>query len=87
MRRLKAPLTALLALFVLIDAVVGFRLLSSGWPKRVSLSAVKPGSAEIQVVPIPFTGSDWMILVGVVAVHAVLVYVVWKAWHSSPVRA
>ena len=87
MRRLKAPLTALLALVVLIDAVVGFHLFSSGWPRRVSLSDVKPGSAEIQVASIPFTGSDWMILVGVIAIHAVLLYLVWKAWHSSPAHA
>jgi hypothetical protein len=87
MRRLKAPLTALFVLFVLIDAVVGFRLFSSGWPKQVSLSDVKPGGAEVQVASIPFTGSDWLMLVGVIVVHAVLVYLVWKAWHSSPVRA
>ena len=87
MRRLKAPLTALLVLLIFVDGVVGFRVFSSGWPKHVSLSDVKPGSAEIQVAPIPFTGSDWLILFGVIAVHPLLLYLVWKAWHSLPVRA
>lgn len=87
MRRLKGPLTALFVVFVLIDAVVGFRLFSSGWPKHVSLSDVKPGAAEVQVAPIPFAGSDWLILVAVIVVHGVLVYLLWRAWHSSAVRA
>jgi hypothetical protein len=87
MRRLKAPLTALLILFVLIDVLVGFRLFSSGWPKHVSLSDLKPGGAAIQVAPIPFTGADWLILIGAIVVHAVLFYLVWKAWRSPPVRA
>ena len=72
MRRLKLPLTALLALLFLVDAVVGFRLLSSGWPKHVSLSDVTPGVAEIRVMPVPFTGSDWLILAAVIAAHTVL---------------
>jgi hypothetical protein len=87
MRRLKAPQTALFVLLVLMDAVVGLRLFSSGWPKHVSLSDAKPGGAEIQVTPIPFTGSDWLILLGVMAAHAILFCWLWKAWHSSPVRS
>jgi hypothetical protein len=87
MRRLKLPVTILLFLLVLVDAVAGSHLWRSGWPKRVRLYDIKPGVAEIQVTPIPFTGSDWLILVAVIAIHAALVCLVWKAWRSSFVRA
>jgi hypothetical protein len=87
MRRLKVPLTALLIVFVLVDVVVGYRLWDSGWPKRVGLTADQKGIEHVQVVTIPFTGPDWLILALVVGIHAVLFYLVWKAWHSSPVHA
>jgi hypothetical protein len=86
MRRLKGPLTALLVLVVLIDVVVGFRLLVSGWPKRVGLASVEKGVEQVQVTPIPFTGADWLVLLLVISVHAMVLYLTWKAWHSSSVR-
>jgi hypothetical protein len=87
MRRLKMPLTALLIVFVLVDLVIGYRLWDSGWPKRIGLTADQKGIEQVHVMPIPFTGSDWLILVLVIGVHAVLFYLIWKAWHSSHVRS
>lgn len=87
MRRLKVPITALLLLFMLFDGVVGFRLWDSGWPKRISLTSDQKGIEQIHVAPIPFTGTDWFIFVLVIGVHVLLLYLVWKAWHASTVRA
>jgi hypothetical protein len=87
MRRLKAPLTVIVFLLILVDAIAGFRIRQAGWPKRVSLSDVKPGVVKIHVVPIPFTASDGLILAATIAFHAILFYLVWKAWHASPARA
>jgi hypothetical protein len=86
MRRMKIPLTVFLALLVLADAVVGVHLWNSGWPKRVSLSEAGSGTAEIHVIPIHFTGTDWLFLVMAIAFHAALLFLVWKAWRSSPVH-
>jgi hypothetical protein len=86
MRRLKVPVTVLLFLLVFVDAVIGFHLWKSGLPKRVSLSDVKPGVAEIQVTSFSFIPADWLILIVILAFHAVLFYLAWKAWHSGPVR-
>lgn len=86
MRRLKVPLTMLLTLFVAADVIVVYKLWQSGWPKRIGLTAVQNGIEEVQVMRIPFTGSDWFILVLVIAVHAFLCFMVWRAWRSAPVR-
>jgi len=72
---------------VLVDTVVGAHLWKSGWPKSVSVTDVRPGVAEIQVTLIRFTGADWLVLSMIVVLHAVLFFLVWKAWRSSPVRA
>jgi hypothetical protein len=87
MGRLKAPLTAILGLFFAIDAIVGYRLWESGWPKHISLTSTQKGAEQVQVTWIPFTGSDWLILILVIGIHAFLCYLVWRAWRSSPVRA
>ena len=86
MYRLKTLLTALLVVFVLVDIVGGYHLWDSGWPKRVSVTSDQTGVALVHVVPIPFTGIDWLILAFAVGFHAVLFCLVWKAWHASPVR-
>jgi hypothetical protein len=82
---MKVTLGALGIVLVLVDVVVGYRLWNYGWPKRVTLTSVKPDVERIDVLRIPFTGFDWLILVLVLGFHAVLFYLVWKAWHSSPV--
>jgi hypothetical protein len=86
MRRLKMPLTVLLSVIVLMDVIVGYRLWDSGWPKHINLTSDQKGIEQVQVTPIPFTGADWLILVLVISVHAVLFFLAWKAWHASPVR-
>ena len=91
MRRWKIPLTALLLLVVLFDGVVGVHVWKSGWPKHVSVIDGEPGVAEIQVTPIAFSGVDWLLLVlillPVVAIHAVLINAVWESWHPMPLRS
>lgn len=87
MSRLKLPLTALLSIFVLVDLVAGYRLWDSGWPKRIALVGDQQGIEHVQVVTVPFTGQDWLILASVIGVPIVLLHLVWRAWHSSPVRA
>jgi hypothetical protein len=86
MRRLKGPVTVVVSLLALVDAVVGFHILAGGWPKRISASEVKPGVFKIHVVPIPFTAVDWLILGAIIAFHAILFYLMWKTWHASPVQ-
>jgi hypothetical protein len=86
MRRWRVPLTVLLMLFVLFDCVVGAHLWRSGLLKHVSITDVKPGVARIEVTPIAFTWLDRLILLVVIAFHAVLFHVGWRAWHASPVR-
>jgi hypothetical protein len=86
MYRLKVPLTALFVVLVLVDIVGGFHLWESGWPKRVTFTSDQPGLEQVHVAHIPFTGVDWLILVLVISIHAVLFYLVWKAWRSRPVR-
>jgi hypothetical protein len=85
MERLRAPLTALLTVVILVDAVIGYRLWASGWPKRVYLTSDQPGMEQIHVVPLHFAGS-WLILVLLIGLHGVLLYLVWKAWHVERVR-
>ncbi len=86
MHRLKVPLTVLLIVVVLADVVVGYRLWESGWPKSISLTSSREGVERVEVIPILFTASDWLILGLVVGIHGVLFYTVWRAWHSSPIR-
>jgi hypothetical protein len=86
MRWLRIPLTAIAALLIAFDLLMVYRVSSTGWPKHLS-GTIDGGVAKIRVTPIPFTGSDWLILAVVIAVHAALFYVVWKSWHSTPVRA
>ena len=86
MRRLRVPLTAMLGLGVAVDAIVGYRLWDSGWPKNIGLSSHQDGGLQVQVTAVPFTGTDWLILILLVGLHALLGYLVWRAWRSNTVR-
>ena len=86
MHRLKAPVTVVAFLLVLVDATAGFHIWRAGWPKSISMSEVKPGVFKIHVVPIPFTAVDWLILGAIIAFQATLFYVMWKTWRASPVQ-
>ena len=87
MRRFRMPLTAILGVFVAIDAIVGYWLWESGWPKSIALTSPQKGVEQVQVIAVQFTGADWLILILLVGLHALLWYLVWKAWRSSLVRA
>jgi hypothetical protein len=76
----------LLIVLILVDTGVGYRLWNSGWPKRVIITSVEPGIEQVQVVSVPLTGTDWLILILVIGTHAALLFLVWKAWRPAPVR-
>jgi Flp pilus assembly protein CpaB len=87
MRRFRILLTAILGVFIAIDGIVGYRLWESGWPRSIALTSQQKGVEQVQVTAVPFTGTDWLILILLVAFHALLCYLVWRAWRSSPVQA
>jgi len=86
MRRFRIPLTVVLGLLLLVDLIVGYRLWESGWPKSIVLTSPREGVEQVQVVRVPFTGTDWLVLILLIGTHALMVYLVWKAWRSAPVR-
>lgn len=87
MRRFKIALTSILGVFVLFDAIVGYRLWESGWPKDISLTSGPNGVGSVQVTPISFTSLDWLILGAVIVVQLMLFCLVWKAWREPHLRA
>jgi hypothetical protein len=87
MRSLRFPLTALFLVLVLVDVVVGYKLWAFGWPTQINLTSSQTGVERAHVTAIPFTGSDYLIVALIIAVHAVLLYTMWKAWHPFSVRA
>lgn len=86
MRRFRILLTAILGLLIAIDAVARYRLWESGWPKSIALTSPRKGVEQVQVIPVPFTGNDWLILILLIGVHALLFYLVWRAWRSAPIH-
>lgn len=86
MRRFRSLFTAILGLLIVIDAIMGYRLWESGGPKYIGLTSPRAGVEQIQVIAVPFTGQDWIILILLISVHALLCCLVWKAWRSDPVR-
>jgi len=85
MWRFRALFTALLGLLLLFDGVTAFRLWWYGLPKNISMSG-EGETGRLLVESVPFTGLDWLVLLLVIGLHAVLFYGVWKAWRSKPVR-
>jgi hypothetical protein len=81
--RLKLPLTAILTIFVVIDAAVGYRIWALGWPKQVRWANDQNGIAYLAVDRVPFTGLDWLILAVIAGGQLLLFYLVWKCWHVS----
>jgi hypothetical protein len=60
----------LLAILLLFDAVIAYRFFDQGWPKYV-----KAGSGNtIQVVRVPFTWEDALVLIGIAALHVLVIY-------------
>jgi hypothetical protein len=82
MRALRFLAMVLLGLLIVNDLIVAGRLLHSGWPKTLVLTT-SGQRAQIQVVPIPFGVSDWVLLGLYGALHVALCYWVWKARRSA----
>ncbi|MBI4905286.1 MAG: hypothetical protein HY820_16755 [Acidobacteria bacterium] len=80
MRRFRALFTVLLGLLLLFDGVTAFRV----WWYGLKYVSIMDGRLSVESVP--FTGTDWVVLLLLVSLHAALIYAVWKAWHSGPVR-
>ena len=81
MYRWRAPLIIVLLILVFFDAAMGFRL-RSGWPTVVSLSGPAAGVQEVHVTRIPFTASDWLIILVIAGVHIIIIRLNWVAWRS-----
>lgn len=84
MYRFRTLLTVILGLFLLVDMIVGYRLWESGWPKSISLTSPQNGVEQVEVLAVPFTVMDWLILIVLIGAHSVLMYSIWRAWRSSP---
>lgn len=50
MRRFRSLLTAILGLLIVIDAIMGYRLWESGWPKQIGLTSPEVGVEQVQVI-------------------------------------
>jgi hypothetical protein len=85
-RRFRGILTTFLGLLLLLDSVTAFKFWSNGPPTRMSLIDKGGGVMEVFVEPVPFGRFDWIILLALIGVHAVLSYLVWTAWRGSNVR-
>lgn len=79
MRRFRTLFTALLGLLLLFDGVTAFR---TWW---YGLKYVSVTDGRVSVESVPFTGVDLLVLL-LVGIHAALIYGVWRAWRSPPVR-
>lgn len=80
MRRYRTLFTVLLGLLLLFDGVTAFRVWWYG------LKYVFMTDGHLSVESVPFTGTDFLILLLLGALHAVLIYAVWKAWRSAPIH-
>ena len=60
----------LLGILLFFDALIAYRLFDQGWPKYL-----KAGSNDtVQVVRMPFTWQDGLIVLGIVVLHALVIY-------------
>ncbi len=82
MHALRFVATAFLGLLIVIDTIVAARLLHSGWPKTIVLTA-SGQAAQVQVLPMHLgvSGSVLVVLYGVL--HVGLCYLVWRAWRHA----
>jgi hypothetical protein len=78
MVRFRLPVTLAFAALLVADVVVAFRLWGSGWPKEITLTSPQPGVEQVKVIAVPFTLTDWSILLVVIAIHAALGFLAWS---------
>ena len=60
----------LLGSLLLFDALIAYRLFDHGWPKYLKADP----SETMQVVRVPFTWQDGLILLGIAVLHALVIY-------------
>jgi hypothetical protein len=70
MRLMKNLPAILLSVLLLFDAVAAYRFVDQGWPRYVRFTS---GDA-VQLVRVPFTLGDGLILAALVALHVFLIY-------------
>lgn len=60
----------LLGILLLLDALIAYRLFDRGWPKYV-----KAGPSDaLQIVRVPFTWQDALIVLGMAVLHLLVIY-------------
>jgi hypothetical protein len=74
-RLLKIPLAVAAALMVLLDLVVIIRLYLNGYPTYLD--------SRFRVHKIPFTSTDWLILLAIISFQAGLFFLVRRSWKRS----
>ncbi len=74
--RLRWPATIVLAILLIADGIVCFRVLVVGAPQMLY-----QGEAG-NFVPIQFGAADWFVLACGVAVQTILGWIVWKSWRA-----
>jgi hypothetical protein len=70
MRLKKNLLAVLLLVLVLFDGVIVYRLVDQGLPKYVKVSS----EDVVQVLRVPFTWEDCLIVISLVVLHIVIIY-------------
>ena len=68
----------LLSALLLFDAVVAYRLVDQGWPRYVRVTS----GDVVQVVRVPFTWGDGLIIAALVALHVLLIYLLRRSRRS-----
>jgi regulatory protein YycH of two-component signal transduction system YycFG len=79
MRLIRTPLTALLALLLLFDSVLSYKLWRFGYPKNIIVTGEGPAQ-KLLIKPVEFTFFDSFILTLLVALQIALAYIVWRSW-------
>ena len=85
MRIVKWLFTALLSMLLLGDAIVAFRLIRYGWPKRL-VGTVVDGTAQTWAVPIPMDTMAWVSFGLYLGAHGALCYGLWRVCRRSAVQ-
>jgi hypothetical protein len=86
LRSLRMPMTAFLALLLLFDGVLAYRVWWYDFPNRRPILE-DLGSGTVRVVGFEprwvFTPLDGLLLGLLAAVHVGLVYAVWRSWKTD----
>lgn len=61
---------SLLGILLLFDALTAYQFFDQGWPKYVKAG---PGD-KLQIVRVPFTWQDGLVVLGIVVLHILVIY-------------